>query len=244
MSFLPFASRNRKELMRDPLSIIFGIGLPVLLLLLIATIQKNMAGMPVEIFKIENFTPGIAMFSLSFISIFIGTLLANDRSSSFLARLFASPLSASDYIVGYSLPVIPIALLQSAICFVTAIFLGLPIHANVLIAILSLIPVAVLFIGFGLLLGSILSHKQVGPIASIVVQVAALSSGMWFDLDMMGGVLKTVCYALPFAHAVELAKAGLAGEYAAMLPHLCWVLGYAAVIFLFAVMLFRRKMRS
>ncbi len=244
MRYYPFAARNRKELMRDPVSLIFGIGLPIVLLLLVTTIQRSMGDMQVEIFDIENFTPGIAMFSLSFIALFSGMLLADDRSSSFLARLFASPLSASDFIIGYSLPLIPMAFVQVTVCFVAAFFLGLPVHVNVLFAIVSLLPVAILFIGLGLLLGSVLSDKQVGPISSIIVQVAALSSGMWFPLDMIGGVFRTICNLLPFSHAVELTQAVLAGKYASTLPDLSWVLGYATVIFILAVVFFRKQMKG
>ena len=244
MRFLAFSSRNRKELLRDPISLIFGIGLPVLLLLVISLIERSVSGMA-EIFSIENFAPGIAMFSLSFIALFLGMLLANDRSSSFLARLFASPLAASDYLLGYSLPLLPIALVQSAICFITAFFLGLPVSVNVLLTILVLIPVAILFIGIGLLLGSIFSNKQVSPICSIVVQVAALSSGMWFDLHQIGGAFKAFCYALPFAHSVDLAKITLAGGgFTAIYPHLLWAAGYAAVIFVLAVRAFKKRMKS
>lgn len=244
MRFSAFSARNRKELLRDPINLLFGIGLPVLLLLLISTIQKSLAQMP-DIFSIERFTPGIAMFSFSFIMLFSGVLLANDRGSSFLARLFASPLTATDYILGYSLPLLPIALMQSIVCFVTAFFLGLPVNINVLLAILALVPVAILFIGLGLLLGSSLSNKQAGPISSIVIQVVAFSSGMWFDLNQIGGIFKTVCYALPFSHAVELTKAALnGGSFATFYPHLLWVFGYALVIFVLAVIVFKNKMKG
>jgi ABC-2 type transport system permease protein len=241
MRFTAFASRNRKELLRDPFSFIFGIGLPLFLLLIISTLQKSI---PVDIFKIENFTPGIAIFSFSFISLFSGMLIAKDRSSSFLTRLFASPLSASDYIVGYSLPLLPIALLQTFICFITAFFLGLPVNVNVLFSILVLIPVAVLFIGSGLLLGSLFTDKQVGGITSILIQVVAFSSGMWFDLNMIGGILKTLGYALPFAHAVDATRAALAGELSLILPHLAWVIGYTVLIFVLAVWAFKKNMKG
>lgn len=210
-------------------------------LLLISTLQKSIT---VDIFRIENFAPGIAVFSFSFITLFSGMLIANDRSNSFLMRLFASPLSASDYIVGYSLPLLSIALLQSSVCFITAFFLGLPVNVNVLLAILVLIPVALLFISFGLLIGSIFTDKQVGGIASILIQLAALSSGMWFDLNMIGGTLKTIGYALPFAHAVDATRAALAGEVSSIVPHLLWTIGYTIIIFVFATLAFRKNMKG
>lgn len=236
-----FAARNRKELLRDPLSLVFGIGLPVFLLLAISTLQKNIA---VDIFRIENFAPGIAIFSFSFITLFSGMLVARDRCSSFLARLFASPLTASDYILGYSLPLLPVAILQVAVCFAAAAFFGLSVNANVVLTALVLLPVAALFIGFGLLLGSIFSDKQVGAIASILIQVVAFSSGMWFDLSLFGDTIKAIAYALPFAHAVDATRAALIGQLPAALPHLAWCSAYAIAIFVLAAVVFRRKMRA
>ena len=241
MRMTAYAQRNFKELMRDPLSLVFGVGLPVVLLLLISMLQRSIF---VEHFQIDQFAPGMAMFSFSFISLFSSMLLANDRASSFLTRLFASPLTAGDYLAGYSLPLLPIALIQSLACFVVAFFFGLPVNANVLLSIVALLPIAVFFIGLGLLLGCLLGSKQVGAISSIVVQVAALSSGMWFDLSMIGGVFRTVCYALPFAHAVDAARMALSGQYAGILPHILWCVGYAVAVFAAAVLVFRKKMKE
>ncbi|NTU76035.1 MAG: ABC transporter permease, partial [Anaerolineaceae bacterium] len=161
MSLSAFTSRNRKEIIRDPLNLAFGIGFPLVVLLLLSAIQANI---PVDLFNIEKLAPGIAVFGLSFISLFSGMLIAKDRSTSFLMRLFASPLSSSNFILGYTLPLIPMAIAQSAICFIAAFVLGMPVTVNVLLAMVVLIPAALLFIGIGLLAGSLLNDKQLGGI--------------------------------------------------------------------------------
>lgn len=242
MRLSAFTSRNSKELRRDPLSLIFCIGFPLFLLILVAVLNKRLP--PVETFKIENFAPGTAVFSFSFLTLFSGMLIAKDRTTSFLIRLFASPLTSSDYILGYSLPLLPIALLQSAVFFITSFFFGLPITVNVLMTLLVLIPAAVLLIGFGLLFGSIFTDKQVGGFFSIFVYIATFFSGQWLDLNMVGGVLKTIAYTLPFAHAVDAAKAALVGEYSSIFPHLLWVIGYAVIVFIIAVWAFRKRMKG
>jgi ABC-2 type transport system permease protein len=242
LRFSAFASRNSKELLRDPLSLAFCIAFPLFLLILVAMLNKVLP--PVEIFKIENFAPGTAVFSFSFLSLFSGMLIGKDRSTSFLARLFASPLTPSDYIFGYSLPLLSIALIQSVVFFIVAFFFGLPVTVNVLMTLLILIPTAVLFIGFGLLFGSIFTDKQVGGVFSIFAWLIAFLSGMWIDLNMVGGKLKTIAYLLPFAHAVDSAKAALAGEYLSIFPHLLWVIGYMVIVFIIAVWVFRKKMKS
>ena len=58
------------------------------------------ANIPVEQFPIDRLTPGIAMFGLSFFTLFSATLISKDRASAFLTRLFSTPLSARDFILG------------------------------------------------------------------------------------------------------------------------------------------------
>jgi len=245
MRFLPFSTRNTREIVRDPISAVFGIGLPVALLLLITMVNDSIgAGGGPDIFRIERFTPGIAMFSMSFLSLFGGILIAGDRGRSFLLRLFSSPMRIRDYMLGYSLPLVLLALLQITACFCTALALGLELSFGILLSTLALLPCAVLFIGLGLLFGSLLSEKQAGPISSIVVQVAALSSGMWFDLDMIGGVFKTVCEALPFVHAVSMAQGALIGNFSGFWKNIIWVSGYATVFFVLAAIVFKKRMKN
>ena len=242
MKTLVFASRNSKEILRDKLNLAFGIGFPVILLLLLTEIQSNI---PVDLFVIDELTPGVAVFGLSFISLFSGMLIAKDRTSSFVLRLFTSPLTPSDFIFGYTLPLIPISVLQIMMCFFVAYFLGLTISINVLIAIIVLIPTAILFIAIGLLCGSLFTDKQVGGICgALLTNLSAWLSGTWFDVDLVGGLFKKIAYLLPFIHSVRAGREAIAGNYSAILPELWWVIGYAAVIMVFAVLVFTNKMDS
>lgn len=244
MKTLALARRNGKEILRDPLSFIFSVALPIVLLWLMDLINTSVSGSVgggIEIFRLEQLAPSMAMFSLTFISLFGGMLIASDRCGSFIMRIFASPLKAHNYIAAYILPMIPLAVLQIALCFIAALLLGLDFTFNIFGCMAALLPSVLLFIGFGLLLGSCLSDKAVGGAASGLVQIAALSSGMWFDLEMIGGTLEKVCRLLPFSHAADMAKLALAGDYAATLPHLWWVLGYAAAVIFASVLLFNRK---
>ncbi|WP_152394586.1 ABC transporter permease [Paenibacillus guangzhouensis] len=242
MKTIALAARNRKEIVRDPLNLAFGIGFPLIILFLLTALQANI---PADIFVIHKLVPGVAMFGLSFVSLFSGMLIAKDRSSSFLTRLFTAPLTAPDYIVGYTLPLVPMAMIQIVICFLAAIFLGLPVSFNALLSILSLIPTAILFIAIGLLAGSVLNDKQVGGVCgALLTNFSAWLSGIWFDLNLIGGWFKGIAYVLPFAHAVEASRAAMSGDYASILPHLWWVFGYAAVIIVIAVYAFKKKMNG
>jgi ABC-2 type transport system permease protein len=242
MKTLTFATRNAKEIIRDKINLAFGIGFPVVLLLLLTAIQSNI---PAELFVIDQLTPGIAVFGLSFISLFSGMLIAKDRTSSLMLRLFTSPLTARNFIFGYTLPLLPMAILQVIVCFIVAFFLGLTISLNVLLAIIVLIPAAILFIAIGLLCGSLFTDKQVSGICgALLTNVSAWLSGTWFDLDLVGGSFKRIAELLPFAHAVNAGRAAISGNYNAMLPHLLWVIGYAIVVMGVAIIVFTRKMSS
>lgn len=241
MKWLTFSVRNTKEILRDPLTVVFSLGFPIILILLLSAIQANI---PVRLFEIENLAPGITVFGLSFMTLFSATLIARDRESALLQRLYTTPLTATDFIFGYALPILPIAVAQSIVCYLVAIILGLPITVTIMYAVAFIIPVSLFFIALGLLCGSVFHVKQVGGICgALLTNVAAWLSGTWFDLDLVGGAFKQVAYALPFVHAVELERAVLNANYPDILPHLLWVLCYAVASIIIAVLLFLRQMK-
>lgn len=241
MKMLAFAKRNTLEILRDPLTLCFGLGFPLVLLLLLSAIQANI---PVSLFEIAHLSPGIVAFGLSFMTLFSSTLIAKDRTSSLLQRLYTTPLKPIDFMLGYTLPIIPFSVAQSIVCYIVAIFLGLEITPNILLALLLIIPISIFYIALGLLFGSILNEKQVGGISgAMLTNVAAFFSGTWFDLELVGGVFKDIAYLLPFVHAVDLERAVLSGNFADIWSHLIWVLGYAIVLLVLAVFLFLRQMK-
>lgn len=241
MKMLTLANRNAKEILRDPLNLCFGLGFPLIVLLLLSAIQANI---PVALFEPQHLTPGITVFGLSFMTLFSATVIAKDRGSALLQRLYTTPLTPLDFILAYTLPIIPIAVAQCVVCYIAAIILGLSFTVNILYAILFIIPVSILFIALGLLCGSVFTDKQVGGICgALLTNLSAWLSGIWFDLELVGGAFKKIAYALPFVHAVELERAVLNGSFEAALPHLLWVLGYSAVIMAASVLLFLRQMK-
>ena len=240
MKMLIFAKRCGKEILRDPLTLLFGLGFPLVLLLLLSAIQANI---PVSLFAIESLAPGLVVFGLSFMTLFSATLVAKDRESALLQRLYTSPLRPFDFIMGYLLPVIPIAMAQTAICYLAAFLLGLPVTVNILYSIFLALPIAVFQISLGLLCGSILNVKQVGGICgALLTNLSAWLSGVWFDLDLVGGVFARIANALPFVHAVELERAVINGNFGEILPHFYPVLLYALAATAGAVLLFLRQM--
>ncbi len=239
---LSFANRTMKEILRDPLTLGFGLGFPVILLLLLSLIQANI---PVEMFEITHLAPGITIFGLSFITLFSAQLIAKDRTSSLLTRLYTTPLKATDFILGYLLPIIPLCLAQTVICYILAMILGMQFSINIIWATLMNLVPSFFYIALGLLCGSALTEKQVGGICgALLTNLSAWISGIWFDIQMLGKVFIRIANALPFIHAVELERAMAIGDFKAAIPHLWWVLIYAVVLMVIAIMVFLRQMKN
>lgn len=244
MKIAVFSKRNAQEILRDPVNLFFGLGFPLILLFLFSIINN---AIPAEanntMYETQKVAPGVAMFGTVFLALFSGMLIAKDRATSFLIRLFASPMSSADFILGYTLPMIAVAVVQSVITFLAAAFIGLPLSWNTLLAVAVLIPVSFLFIGIGLLCGSLMNDKAVGGFCgALLTNVAGWLSGVWIPLDLIGGAFKAISEALPFYHAAQAAYQAVNGHYAEILPHLLIVFAYAIVFYGLAILVFKHKM--
>ena len=242
MRMMTFAKRCAKEILRDPVNLGFGLGFPLVLLVLLSAIQANI---PVSMFEIDYLTPGITVFGLSFMTLFSATLVSKDRESALLQRLYTTPLTAVDFILGYMLPLLPIALGQTLICYLFSMMLGLTVRVHILYAMVGIIPMAIFHIALGLLCGSILGVKQVGGICgALLTNLSAWLSGVWFDLKLVGGIFEKIARALPLLHAVELEKALFHGNWEIAASHILPVVVYCALAIVAAVICFLVQMKK
>ena len=242
MRMMTFAKRCAEEILRDPINLAFGLGFPLVLLVLLSAIQVNI---PVNLFEINTLTPGITVFGLSFMTLFSATLIAKDRESALLQRLYTTPLTGIDFILGYMLPILPIAIGQTIICYLFAIPLGLEVSVNIIYSVIGIIPMAIFNIALGLLCGSVLGVKQVGGICgALLTNLSAWFSGVWFDLNLVGGAFKKIANALPFVHAAELEKALFNGNFEGAASHILPIILYSVVITAVAVFCFLRQMKK
>ena len=241
MRMLTFAKRCAREILRDPLTLGFGLGFPLVLLVLLSAIQANV---PVNLFEIDTLTPGITVFGLSFMTLFSATLVARDRETALLQRLYTTPLTGLDFIMGYMLPILPIALGQTALCYLFAVPLGLTVSINIVYAVIGIIPMAVFNVALGLLCGSLLNVKQVGGICgALLTNLSAWLSGVWFDLELVGGFFEKCANGLPFFHAAQMERALFGGDFRAAAAHMVPVALYGGVVTAAAVLCFLRQMK-
>jgi ABC-2 type transport system permease protein len=241
MKLFSLASRNLKEVYRDPISVILGLALPITLLILFSSIYKRVQ---LEMFSPQMLTPGIIIFSYAFLIMFSAVLLAKDRETSFLIRLFTTPLSSSDFIFAYMIPFIPLAFVQTIFCLIAGMIMGAGFD-NILISMIIFLLAALICISTGMIMGALLTMNQVSAVGSVLITAIGLFCGAWTPLKEMGGIFESVGYALPFAHAVDAAKSLLSGSpFSEIMGNLYWILTYSIILILLAILSFKRKMKQ
>lgn len=250
MKSMIFAKRTIKEILRDPISYIFCLGFPLVMLVIMSIVDKSIpAQANMTVFHIENLGPGIAYFGLTFVMLFTSIQVSKDRSTALLLRLYASPMLPVDYIVGYTLPVCLLGLAQMTICFAAAFIIGICTGytfaiGDILLSMLALLPSMLLFAGIGILFGSVVNEKAAPGLCSIIITVTGMVGGIWMDIDGLGGVIQKVANVLPFYHGVSLAKLPFAENTDRMLEHLIWTVSFGLVVYVLAVIVFQLKMKQ
>ena len=238
------SKRNAKEIVRDPLSLIFTFGLPLFMEVLFYLLFHKLT----DQFQMKYLAPGIVVFSQAFLALFTGQLIALDRSTSFLTRLYVSRAKPVEFLLSYALPILPLTLLQSVLFFVVGgIFDTELFGAGMAFAILFGIFTSLFYIAMGILFGSVCSEKSIGGIASILVACQSLLSGMWFPIEGLGQGMLNLMDALPFRNATQLvqnAALGFGDPWVDLWRPFLILLGYTLAAFIGAVLIFRKKMKQ
>lgn len=249
MRSMVFCKRVTKEILRDPLSYIFCLGFPIVMLIIMTIVNESIppqAGM--DIFGMGQLAPGMAFFGLSFVMIFICIQVSTDRNTSLLMRLHASPMQPVNFIAGYTLPVLVISLLQTVITYVASIVVGFVVDYSfsvlrLLLSILYLIPSMVIFISIGLIFGTLLNEKAAPGICSIIITVVGMLGGIWMPVDNIGGTVQDISKVMPFYHGVKVARLVVAGSYEDAWKPVLVTLAWAVVLYVLAVVVMHGKLK-
>ena len=249
MKSIVFAKRNFKELIRDPLSWIFCLGFPIVMLVLMTVINNSIpAEANMTRFSIESLAPGVMIFGLTFIMLFACLLIANDRSEAFLLRIFTSPMKSSDYIMGYILPLVVLCFGQVVITLIASLIVaaisGTSLDiTGMLFSVAAAIPSMLMFIGFGLLFGTLFNKNAAPGLSSIIICLSGMFGGIWMDIDTIGGTLADICKALPFYHCVKSARLAFSGDFSGSMSESGIVLIWAVIVVAVSILVFKKKMR-
>jgi len=250
MRSLVFCSRNRKEILRDPLSYIFCLGFPIVMFLIMTVVNQSISKeAPMQIFHIENLAPGMTVFGLTFVMLFNCIQVSKDRSTAFLVRMYISPLKPKEYVAGYLIPLILLSYLQMILIYIAAMIIAACTGATlsiggIVLSMICLFPSVILFASLGMMFGTILNEKAAPGACSIIISAAGMLGGIWMDVESIGGFLKQLCIVLPFYHAASAARAALQGEYSKLPVPILITSAYAIVIFIVAAVVFHSRMQK
>lgn len=243
MRILSLTKRNLKEMMRDPISIIFSLVLPIAMLIVMELIFMSVKN--VEMFAINNFAPAVCSFGFSFTMLYIALIISGDRSSAFMTRILVSPLKKYEYLSSYVLSGIPVMIVQSVIFYAVALIFGLKLDGYTILSVLFLLPSILFYLSCGILIGVIAKNdKQAGPISSIIITSAGLLGGIWMPLEQIGGTFFKICEYLPFYNGIRVARGVLIGDFSKTLISTAITLVFTIAVFVIAVVVFKHKSKK
>ncbi|MBO4864376.1 MAG: ABC transporter permease [Eubacterium sp.] len=254
MRTLVFAKRNFIELSRDVLGYIFCIAFPIVMLIVMSVVNESIpkeAGM--TIFRIDNLAGGVLIFGQTFIMLFTAIMVTNDRSSSFLMRLFSSPMKGKDFTLGYILPMLLVSVIQSIVTFIAALIIAKIVDydlniAGLILTVITTLPSAMMFISIGLIFGSLLNEKSAPGVCSVIVSAGTFLGGVFFDAEGVGGGIYKVCKCLPFIYCTKVARASvnlkLTESFDGFLLPLIVTVSSAFVMTVLGVFVFSRQMNA
>jgi ABC-2 type transport system permease protein len=238
MRSLELAKKNFKEVWRDWLSLGLTIALPILMLVVLQAFGDVDA-----FFTPSNLAPGIVLFGFVMLMFSSAMTLARDRESALFSRLLTAPLRSNDFATAYSLPYLAVAIIQGFVLYGVGGLFGLEISGSVGLVFLILLVMAILYVGLGMVFGSLFTIKQV-PFFYMVILLLTIFGGAWMDLEAIGGGFQSFGNVFPFAHAIDATRDVMidGADFSAIATDLYWILGYTLVTAVLAVFAFRRRM--
>jgi ABC-2 type transport system permease protein len=200
--------------------------------------------------KIKNpavnfYAPGMAVLGLMILISTAAEIIASDREKGFLARMFTTPARPWDFILGYSLPFIPVLIISTLLYLGVGMALGLTVVGNLGYAFLIFFLIGLCAIAIGMIWGSLVKSESQAGVAWLFIIPISMISGAFFTVEGMPAAVKSVAGALPFIHAIDASRAVINGvSLSAIIPDLYWLVGWAVVLFAVGIALFRKTMVS
>lgn len=247
-----FAKRNITEMLRDPLGYVFCVAFPIVMLIVMTAVDRSIpAETGMTIFRIDNLLGGIIVFGHTFLMLFTALSVSTDRYGSFLMRLYATPMTSSNFTKGYILPMLVVGIFQSIVAIISAYIISLIVGyefnaPGLLLAVVAAIPSAVMFICIGLIFGTLFNRNAAPGLCSVIISFGSFVGGIWFDAEGIGGVLGTICKCFPFIYATRSVRASIKLDFSmdTMGIGMIVTISVAVVLLVLSSILFKAKMRA
>ena len=132
----------------------------------------------------------------------LAIIVSKDKQTFFLKRLYSSPMKSYHFILGYSLVGLFIGLLQTGVCIITGFIISLISNigfitiGNIVLLIISQLPILITNIFLGILFGTIFNDKSAPGICSVFISFSGILGGCWMPF----------CRFLPFYPSVYIGR--------------------------------------
>lgn len=188
--------------------------------------------------------PGMTVFGLLILIPTAASLIARDKESGMMSRLLTTPLKPWQFIAGYSLPYIPVLIIQIGIYLGLAYALGLKIVGNFGLALLILFLLGLSGVALGMIFGAFIKRESQAPISWLLIIPMAMLSGAWFETEGMHPVMIAIAKAFPPTYAIRAAQDVISRGlgFGNIATDFYILLGFAIGLFIIGAMLFRRRM--
>lgn len=210
MKYRALLKKTFFEILRDPVVYVFCVCMPILMIFLFAIIN-HYTNVTTQIFEMESLIPGIIVFSFSFITLTFSLTISKDMKSAVLRRIYIAPIKTRHILICYLVVGIVGSFIQEILAILTGFIVSLILkttYFNIISAfmlILVNIPISLIFIFLGIILGMLLSDTAAPGVSSILISASGILGGAWMPIESMGGFMIASSF-LPFYPAVYLGR--------------------------------------
>ena len=188
--------------------------------------------------------PGILGMNMMFSCLFgVGYVVLRYRKSGFLKRLYATPLTAFEFLSAQVLSRLGLILFVTAILYVgIGAIIGFHNAGSTLLLLLLAIIGALSMIALGLTIAArFASEELVGGLLNLLTWPMMLLSGIWFSLEGSPRWVQWVAHIFPLTHVLDAARAVMldGAGLAQIAPHLLFLAATAFAFLAFGAWSFR-----
>lgn len=206
-----------KLALREPIGLVFGAGLPILLLLIFGNVPaftSKAQGASVSIF--ELYIPVLLILVLIMIGLLaLPAPLARNREIGWLRRISTTPASPAQLLMAQVIINLFLAIVAIVIILVGSHFIfGVKAPIEMFGFILSVSLAIISLFSLGLLIGSIARTQGVATVLSNVLLYPFLFfSGVYIPVAFLPGYLQTISILTPVGAAVKALNSSMQGTF-------------------------------
>ncbi len=211
------------------------------------TINTSHLSVEAEVTQMDFVAPGIIIFGLLILVPTSARLMVKDKEAGYMSRLLTTPTRPWEFISGYSLALVVIAIVQIIIFIMLGVAFGMNIVGNIFLAFLVYFVAGLCSIGIGMVVAALSkSENQAEPLCWLIAMPLAVLSGVWFPQEIMPDFIQVLGDIFPFSHAVSASRMIIirGADFGAVSSSIIFITAWAAGAFMLGIALFRHKMKG